>query len=200
MTEGINKAPALFLDRDGTIIREAGYLQRMEDIEFLPGAVEAIRRINKAGWKCVIISNQSGVGRGYFSEETVRRINTELITLLRQEMAIIDGIYYCPHHPEGSPPYNIQCNCRKPAPGLVFKAAAELNIDIAASAIIGDKYSDVQTARRLGIPGILVLTGYGQVELDKIKQDGDEPPSHVEENLLDAVEWWFRHISQQKPE
>ncbi len=190
------KSPAVFLDRDGTVCREVGYLSRVEDLELIPGAADAIGRLNRAGWKVVIISNQSGVARGYFTEEVVRRINAALIDLLKAENARVDGIYYCPHHPEGKPPYDRECDCRKPAPGQVHKAARDLGLDLSRSVVIGDKFSDVQTAHNLGIPGILVRTGYGEEEYRKYGEQWQQPPDFVARDIREAVDWWLARQSR----
>lgn len=183
--------PAFFLDRDGTVCEEVGYLSQVKDLRLIPGSAQAIRRIREAGWKAVIISNQSGVARGYLSEETVLTIHAALRKMLQHQGAEIDGIYYCPHHPQGNPPYNINCRCRKPESGMLLKAAEELHIDLKKSIVIGDKYSDVLTAQRLNIPGILVLTGFGKSEREKYQSSWEKEPVHIAENLSDAVRWWF---------
>lgn len=185
------KLPAVFLDRDGTICRERDYLRTIEDIDILPGVPEAIRLANEAGLKVVIISNQSGVARGYFTEATVREINEALLAELKGHGADIAGSYYCPHHIDGIAPYNIECDCRKPAPGMLFQAANDLDLDISRSAVIGDKYTDVQTGLRLNIPGILVLTGYGRQEMENGKAVWEQPPTHIAQNLYDAIIWWI---------
>lgn len=185
------KKPAVFLDRDGTVCEEVGYLSQVKNLRLIPGSAQAIRQIREAGWKVVIISNQSGVARGYLSEETVLTIHGALKKMLQQQDAEVDGIYYCPHHPQGNPPYNIQCSCRKPESGMLVKAARELQIDLNKSIVIGDKYSDVLTAQRLNIPGILVLTGFGKSERDKYQSNWVKEPAHIAENLSEAVRWWF---------
>lgn len=185
------KRPAVFLDRDGTICKEIGYLSRVEDIVLLPGSVEAIRKINQSGAAAVLISNQSGVARGFFPETVVQTINRALAETLAKEGVHLEGMYYCPHHPDGKPPYNIVCNCRKPAPGQIYRAMDELNLTLSGSVVIGDKWSDVETAQNLNIPGILVLTGYGKKELEKYRQHWERPPAFIAENLLAAVEWWL---------
>lgn len=185
------KEPAVFIDRDGTVCEEVGYLSQLKDLRLIPGSAQAIRRIREAGWKAVIISNQSGVARGYMSEKTVLTIHAALRKMLQHQDAEIDGIYYCPHHPQGNPPYNIYCRCRKPESGMLLKAAEELHIDLKRSIVIGDKYSDVLTGQRLNIPGILVLTGFGKSERDKYQSHWEQEPAHIAENLSDAVHWWF---------
>jgi D-glycero-D-manno-heptose 1,7-bisphosphate phosphatase len=189
------KRPAVFLDRDGTVCEEVGYLSEVKDLRLIPGSARAIRQIRQAGWKVVIISNQSGVARGYMTEETVRIIHTALREMLLKEGAEIDGIYYCPHHPKGNPPYNIQCNCRKPEAGMLQQADKDLDLDLNRSIVIGDKLSDVQTAQRLNIPGILVLTGFGKGELEKYQQNWEKAPDNIAENLLEAASWFLRNSS-----
>jgi D-glycero-D-manno-heptose 1,7-bisphosphate phosphatase len=192
------KRPAVFLDRDGTVCEEVGYLCQVKDLRLIPGSAQAIRQIQQAGWKAVIISNQSGVARGYLTEENVQTIHAALREMLLKKGAAIDGIYYCPHHPQGNPPYNIHCSCRKPEAGMLQRAAKDLDIDLRKSIVIGDKYSDVQTAQRLNIPGILVLTGFGKGELKQYQQNWEKAPTHISKNLLDATVWWFNQLPSEK--
>ena len=189
------KQPAVFLDRDGTVCEEVGYLREVKDLQLIPGSAQAIRKIRQAGWKVVIISNQSGVARGYLTEETVQTIHAALQEMLQKEEAEIDGIYYCPHHPKGNPPYNMQCDCRKPKAGMLKQATKDLDLDLNRSIVIGDKLSDVQTAQRLNIPGILVLTGFGKGELEKYQQNWEKKPDHIAENLLEAASWFLKNSS-----
>ncbi|NTV83415.1 MAG: D-glycero-beta-D-manno-heptose 1,7-bisphosphate 7-phosphatase [Bacteroidales bacterium] len=189
------KRPAVFLDRDGTVCEEVGYLREVKDLQLIPGSAQAIRQIKQAGWKVVIISNQSGVARGYLTEQTVQTIHTALQEMLQKEGAGIDGMYYCPHHPKGNPPYNIQCRCRKPEAGMLRQAGKDLDLDLNRSIVIGDKLSDVQTAQRLNIPGILVLTGFGKGELEKYQQNWEKEPDHIAENLLEAASWFLKNSS-----
>lgn len=188
----MKKNPAVFIDRDGTINEEVGFLGNVKDLRLIPGSAEAIRKINKTGWKVVVISNQSGVARGYFNESTVCTINNALIKMLDNHYAHVDGIYYCPHHLQGNPPYNIDCPCRKPQSGMLLKAAEELAININKSVVIGDKYTDVLTAHRLGLPGILVRTGFGEEQIDKYSSHWNQPPDYIADNLRDAVNWIYR--------
>jgi D-glycero-D-manno-heptose 1,7-bisphosphate phosphatase len=180
----MKKNTAVFMDRDGTINEEVGYLSRIEELRLIPGAAQAIRLINDTGLKTVVITNQSGVARGFFTEECVRIINSSLNEMLRLEGAFIDRFYYCPHHPTaGNEPYRRVCDCRKPAPGMLLQAAEDLSIDLAASYVIGDMLKDLEAGRRVGAKGILVRTGYGNniVVTDK--------PSYIARDLLDAVKW-----------
>ena len=150
--------PAIFLDRDGTIIREVGYLSRLADLEVLPGVARALRRLGEAGFVRVVVTNQSGVARGLFERSFVEETHAELRRRLDEAGADIDAFYVCPHHPEFDGP----CECRKPVPGLVRLAARDLGLDVSASWVIGDKVADVELGRRAGCRTCLVRTGYGR--------------------------------------
>jgi D,D-heptose 1,7-bisphosphate phosphatase len=190
----MKKKPAFFLDRDGTICEEVGYLKDPKHLKLIPGSANAIRKINEAGWCTVVISNQSGVARGYMDENDVASVNQALISKLAEKNAFLDGIYYCPHHPKGNPPYKAECECRKPLPGMIYKAKTDLNIEIGKSVVIGDKFTDIQTAQNLNITGVLLLTGFGKEEYKKYHDGWQIPPTFIAKNLLDAVEWFFhRH-------
>jgi D-glycero-D-manno-heptose 1,7-bisphosphate phosphatase len=174
---------AVFLDRDGTLIREVGYLSRLEDLEVLPGVAAALRRLGEAGYLRLVVTNQSGVARGYFDEAFVERTHGELVRRLRAEGASLEGFYVCPHHPDTTG----ECPCRKPRDGLVRRAAGEWGIDLEASWVVGDKPADVELARRSGCRGALVRTGYGvrtQAELAV----RDSKPDVVADDLAGAVE------------
>jgi D-glycero-D-manno-heptose 1,7-bisphosphate phosphatase len=170
----------VFLDRDGTIIRERGYLSDPEAIELIPGAARAIRLINRLGLRAVVVSNQSGVGRGYFPESVVAEIDGRLRALLEQEGAFLDKSYFCPHLPADG------CACRKPEPGMLKRAAADLHIDLPSSYLAGDKAADIQAIHRVGGKGILVLTGYGTEEREN---EGGALPDFVAHDLLEAAYW-----------
>ncbi len=178
---------AVFLDRDGTICEEVGYLDSVERLRLIPGAAAAIKILNEKNFKTVVVTNQSGIARGYFSEERLAELHAEMSRLLRNEGAFLDKIYYCPHHPTaGKPPYLQVCGCRKPAPGLLLKAAEELGLDLKSSFAVGDKVADLECGRDLSVTGVLVLTGYGRKEL---ASHADHPASFVAPNLYRAVEW-----------
>lgn len=189
----MKKNTAVFLDRDGTINEEVGYLDSLDKLKIIPCAYEAIRLINKSGMKAVVISNQSGVARGLFTEEFVRQTNDYLQTILSRQEAYIDNFYYCPHHPtEGMEPYRQVCDCRKPAPGMLVQAAQDLNIDLAKSYLIGDRLNDMEAAKKAGVKGILVRTGYGSELLQKDGPDKATPgnrPDFIVADILDAVKW-----------
>ncbi len=181
---------AVFLDRDGTISREVDFLGHPDDLELIPRSAEAIRLLNEMGFRVVVVTNQSGVARGYFSEEMVRKIHDRLEEILEMKGAKVDAVYYCPHHPEaGRPPYRVECECRKPGTGMVDSAVRDLGVDPERSYMVGDKLSDIELARRFGGRGILVRTGYGVCELERLKADPVVEPDFVAEDLFDAVTW-----------
>ena len=184
----MTKFAAVFLDRDGTINEEVGYLDSLDKLQILPEAFEAVRLINQAGMKTVVITNQSGIGRGFFDEAFVVRVHEEMRRLFLKEGALIDGFYYCPHHPtEGIGLYRQACSCRKPEPGLLLNAAEDLVIDIGKSYMIGDTPKDVEAGQRAGAKGILVQTGYG-----KVADMGSTHPDYIAQDVLEAVKWIMR--------
>ena len=182
--------PAVFIDRDGTLTEEVGYVNHPSRLRLLPRSAEAVRRINAAGLAAVVVTNQAGIARGYFSADVLRATNEALVEQLKDAGAHLDGVYVCPHHPtEGAPPYRAVCDCRKPAPGLLQRAASELDLDLAASVMVGDKASDLVPARTVGARAVLVLTGYGRGEWEYRRAELAVQPDHVAGDLLDAVEW-----------
>jgi D-glycero-D-manno-heptose 1,7-bisphosphate phosphatase len=182
--------PAVFIDRDGTLTEEVGYVNHPRRLRLLPRSAEAIRRLNRSGLKAVMVTNQSGVARGYFSEEVLHAVSEALVNQLKAEGAHLDGLYVCVHHPTlGEPPYRAVCDCRKPEPGLLRRAAADLGLDVSRSWIVGDKISDVLAGRRAGTRSILVLTGYGLGEWEYRRSLWPAEPDHVAPDLLEAVEW-----------
>ncbi|MHB8138194.1 MAG: D-glycero-beta-D-manno-heptose 1,7-bisphosphate 7-phosphatase [Smithellaceae bacterium] len=192
----MQKNPAIFLDRDGTINEEVGYIESLDKLVIIPAAFEAIRLINLSGFKAVVVTNQSGIAKALFSEDFVRKTHEKLQAALKQKGAVIDAFYYCPHHPtEGDLPYRQVCDCRKPAPGLFLQAARDMSIDLAGSFMIGDRYRDVEAAHRAGVKGVLVKTGYGADVLENIGPDQETPegkPDFIGENILQAVHWILR--------
>ena len=185
---------AVFLDRDGTINQETGTIRDPADLKLLPHSAGAIRRLNQNGIKVVVVTNQSGVARGYLNEDDVRKVHEKLTGLLEKEGAFLDGIYYCPHHPtEGTNSYRRKCACRKPEPDMMLRAASEMGLDLDQSFVVGDKQIDVELAHRVNSQGILVLTGYGQVEHDRPMKNGVSP-DHVAPNLKVAVEWILARV------
>lgn len=183
-------ASAVFIDRDGTLSEEVGYVNHPKRLCLLPRSAEAVRLLNEAGLRAVVVTNQSGVARGYFSEEVLHAVNAELVAQLKARSAFLDGLYVCPHHPrEGRPPYRARCDCRKPKPGLLLRAAEELGLDLGTSYMVGDKISDVEMGKRAGVTSILVLTGYGLGEWEYRRAHWTCTPDHVAGDLLDAVQW-----------
>ena len=181
---------AVFLDRDGTVNEEIGYMNRVEWFKLLPRAGRAIRLLNENNFKTVVMTNQSGVARGYFPESLVHEVHQKMRVLLGSEGARLDGIYYCPHHPDaGSPPYRQKCRCRKPETGMVEEAVKELDIDCSRSYVIGDRGLDMEFALRIGAKGILVLTGYGKEEWEDSGSQWKVKPFYIAEDLYDAVRW-----------
>ena len=179
---------AIFLDRDGTICEEVGYVNHLSRSRLLPGSLEAIRLINQAGLLAVVTTNQSGVARGYFSEDLVEAVHAQLLSAVSSGGARLDAIYYCPHHPsEGSPPWRAACDCRKPKPGMILRAAREHGIDLAGSYVVGDSVVDIEAGAAAGLPGVLVLTGYGRGLLEHQKHRFKTEPAHAAEDLLGAV-------------
>jgi D-glycero-D-manno-heptose 1,7-bisphosphate phosphatase len=186
----VTSRPAVFIDRDGTLTDEVGYVNHPSRLRLLPRSAEAIRRLNAVGTPAVVVTNQAGLARGYFSEEILRAVNESLVEQLARAGARLDGIYVCPHHPtEGEPPYRARCECRKPKPGLLRRAAAELGLELTRSTMIGDKPSDLVPGREVGAAAVLVLTGYGRGEWEYRRDRFPLKPDHVAEDLLDAVEW-----------
>jgi D-glycero-D-manno-heptose 1,7-bisphosphate phosphatase len=191
---------AVFVDRDGVISEEVGYLGDRDHLRLIPQSADAVKLINQSGLKIIVITNQSGVARGYFSEEMLGHIHRKMERLLSDQGACLDGIYYCPHHPEGTvEAYRRECACRKPAAGLLIQAAEEHAIDVASSYLVGDKRTDIECAHRAGAKGILVLTGYGEDELSKIESTTLAQPAYVAADLLDAVQWIIKDKASEKP-
>ena len=187
------KNRAVFLDRDGTINEDVGYPSSFSMVEIYPYSFEAIKKINEAGLLAVIVSNQSGVGRGLIVEKDLQDIHRKLGVELAKRNAHIDGVYYCPHYRLSSiPRYRKNCQCRKPKPGMALQAAAELNIDLNNSYMVGDKIADILFGRNIQAKPILLLTGYGQKALPELKKKGIVP-ARVAANLLDAVNWILKH-------
>jgi len=181
---------AIIMDRDGTVCDEVGYVNHVERIRLLPRSALAIRRANEAGYQTVVVTNQAGVARGYFDESLVEEVHDRVRHLLADEGARLDGIYYCPHHPEvGAPAYRVACGCRKPAPGMLLRARDDMGLDLAASYMIGDSVRDVEAGHAAGCTTVLVRTGYGRGELEHQAHRFKVAPAHVADDLLDAVEW-----------
>ncbi len=181
---------AVFLDRDGTINEEMGYINHIERFHLLPQSAQAIRLLNQYGWKVVVITNQSGVARGYFPESLIHQVHQKMKDHLREEGAYLDAIYYCPHHPDvGFPPYRQKCQCRKPATGLIEQAVKDLDLDLARSYVVGDRGMEIEFGHRVGAKTILVLTGYGKGEWQYCRNQWNVQPDYVAKDLFHAVQW-----------
>lgn len=168
---------AIFLDRDGTIARDVHYCRRVEDFELLPTVPEAVRLLNGNGFKVVVVTNQSGIARGYLTEETLFQIHKKMRVELAKHGGQVDAIYYCPHHPDDG------CNCRKPRTALFCRAAEDLDIDFQSSYVVGDMQTDVDAGKAVGCKTVLVTTG------PKEGKDIINPPDFISPTLLDASRW-----------
>ncbi|NLV91779.1 MAG: HAD family hydrolase [Firmicutes bacterium] len=181
---------AVFMDRDGTITKEVGYVNHPSRLELLPNSAEAIRLLNQHGLLAIVATNQAGVARGYFPEERIHQTHQRLEDLLAAEGAKLDAIYYCPHHPRvGEGSYRQECQCRKPNPGMLLQAQEELDVDLSRSYMIGDKITDVEVAHRVGAKGIFVLTGYGLGSYEYERDSWTVKPDYICDDLLAAVQW-----------
>lgn len=186
----ILKKPAVFLDRDGTINEQMGYINHISRFRILPGVPEAIRLLNENNFYVIILSNQSGVARGYFPVTLVEEVHNLLKESLKISGAFIDGIFFCPHYPGGSlKEYSIECNCRKPRLGLMDQARKLFDIHLAGSYMIGDRITDMEFARRCNIKGVMVRTGYGLGDIEYILPHSTVKPCHIADTLLDAARW-----------
>jgi D-glycero-D-manno-heptose 1,7-bisphosphate phosphatase len=180
---------AVFIDRDGTISEEVGYINHPSRFRLFPYAAAAIKHLHDNGWLAILVTNQAGVARGYFSEEMIQTVHSVLSTELERNGAKLDAIYYCAHHPSvGEPPYRFDCDCRKPKPGLITRAAQDFNVDVNQSWMAGDRYSDVELARNAGLKSAFVLSGYGLGEWEHQRAGWTESPDLVAQNLLEAVQ------------
>lgn len=183
------KRRAVFMDRDGTISEEVGYVNHVLRFRVFGYSAEAVRLLNDNEWLAVLVTNQAGVARGYFTEDLIDAVHGVLRAELARGGARLDGIYYCAHHPSvGEPPYRLDCECRKPKPGLIQRAAADLEIDLPQSWMIGDRYGDVELARNAGVHSALVLSGYGRGEWEHQRAVWNHQPDVVAEDLLEAVQ------------
>ncbi|MEW5946718.1 MAG: HAD family hydrolase [bacterium] len=190
---------AVFIDRDGTLNEDMGYVNHVSRFHIFPRSIEAIRLLNRAGVLAVLVSNQSGVAMGYFPDERVREIHDHMNRELASAGVRLDGVYYCPHHPRAAvEEYRMECRCRKPATGMADRAVRELGIAVERACVVGDKPSDFRLAHRLGVPGVLVMTGYGRGEWEYNRHGWERRPDHVCEDLLDAVRW-FLDTSEKRP-
>ncbi len=180
---------AVFLDRDGTLNEEMGYINHPSRFQIFDFAAKAVKQLNDAGFHVFIVTNQAGIARGYFTESLLDEIHEQLENHMNQAGAIIEKIYYCPHHPRAViKKYKTDCACRKPNPGMIHLAEREFKINRNASYMVGDRYQDVVMGKRAGLKTIMLLTGYGRGEYMYQRDRWETPPDMVEENVLTAAE------------
>jgi D-glycero-D-manno-heptose 1,7-bisphosphate phosphatase len=185
MTRGV------ILDRDGTLIEEVGYLDRLDRLQFYPYSVDAVRQLNRAGFKVAIATNQSGIARGIVEEAFIADAHREIASHLAAGGARVDAFYYCPHHPEATRrEYAKACDCRKPQPGMLRRAAADLDLDLGRSFVVGDRWNDIDAGLSVGARSVLVRTGYGRVS--EASGPPRTPPAAIVDNLVEAVSWILR--------
>ncbi|MCF7791052.1 MAG: D-glycero-beta-D-manno-heptose 1,7-bisphosphate 7-phosphatase [Victivallales bacterium] len=179
------KNKACFLDRDGVLIDEVNYLASPDKVSIIPHALKALSILKEYNYKIIVITNQSGVAKGYFTEKEITEIHAEIDRLLAQNNLSIDKYYYCPHHPEGKVEgYNINCDCRKPKPKLILQASDEFNINLKQSFLIGDKVSDLSAADKAGCQAVLVKTGHGMEHIEQARQLGFKVADNIEEAVI----------------
>lgn len=186
---------AVFLDRDGTLIEEAGYLDRLERLVVFPWSIDAVRLLNRAGLSVVVVTNQAGVARGLFDAAFVEETHRVLDRKLSAAEARVDRYCYCPHLPDASvEAYRMTCECRKPKPGMIRTAARDLDIDVARSFVVGDRWIDMEMAQAVGATGILVETGYGKTEA--ARRSNTVATAAIVANLIEATGWILQHMDQ----
>ena len=184
--------PAIFLDRDGTLNEDVGHLDRLERLRLFPWSLDAVRFLRRAGYAVVVVTNQGGVARGFVTESFVEEVRRVLDRGLAAIGERLDGHYFCPHEPHAAvAAYRRECECRKPRPGLLHRAARDLGLDLGRSVVIGDKWSDVGLARAVGARGVLVRTGYGRGQ--EREPSAGLRPDAVADTLMDAAGWVLRH-------
>jgi len=184
------KRPAIFIDRDGTINEQMGYINHLSRFNILPGVPEAIKLLNENNYLVIVVTNQSGIARGYFPVSLVEEIHAYMRNTLKKEGAEIDAIFFCPHYPRSRlKEYAIECDCRKPNTGMIRQALDKFDIDLTQSYMIGDHYTDLEFAHNGNLKSIMVKTGYGLGEVDYILPNFPHKPVYVAEDLLEAVKW-----------
>ena len=189
---GTHLAPTVFLDRDGTLIEEVGYLSHLDRIALYPWSIESVKLLNRAGFKVVVVTNQAGVARGLFDEDFIDEAHRFLDQKFGDGGAMIDKFYYCPHHPEASvEAYRCECDCRKPKAGMLWKAAQELQLELSHSFVIGDRLSDLRLGQAVGARSLLVRTGYGETTARELTDDVEV--AYTAPELMTAVAWILRH-------
>ena len=184
---------AVFLDRDGTINEEMGYLFEPEKVSLIPGAAEALVRLREAGFRLIVVTNQSGVARGLFTEDDLHKVNHRLTGLLEAKGAKVDAYYFCPHHPRHGE--MLECECRKPKTGMAVSASEKFGIDLSSSYFVGDKATDIELGKNAGGKTVLVLTGFGNEEKSLLRERGIEPDM-VSASLPEAADWIIEDLKK----
>lgn len=179
------KRPAIFLDRDGVLIHEVNYLNDLEKIKLFEDVPVGLKKLKEKGYRLIMITNQSGVARGYFTEEFVKQSYDLINEILGKEGVTLDAMFYCPHHVDGKPPYNDACDCRKPEPGMIEQAMETFDIDREKSFMIGDKLCDVELGKNAGFEGILLKTGHGKDHVERVLTK--YPDNKIFENFTESV-------------
>jgi D,D-heptose 1,7-bisphosphate phosphatase len=199
----VNRQAAIFFDRDGTLIEDVNHLTEKEQVRIIATAFEAVRRANQAGLQAVVITNQSVVARGYLSEAALELIHEDLRLRFEKGGARLDAFYYCPHHPDqGTGALTVDCNCRKPRPGMLLQASEEMGLDLRGSVMIGDTLSDVEAGHRAGTRSVLVKTGHGARIAAELSDSRDtlNPlayPDWIASDILQAVNWSLEKIREE---
>ena len=191
----VRARPAAFIDRDGVINAEFAHVHRIEDFHVLPGVVNGLRQLADAGYALVVVTNQAGIAKGMYSEAEYAALTKHMCDLFARQGIALAGVYHCPHHPQGSvAAYAVECDCRKPAPGMLFRAAAELNLDLHRSVLVGDKPSDAATGRAAGVKWIvLVESGH------RLPDDTSAMADHRCADLAQATAWVCAHRNDPCP-
>ena len=185
--------PAVFLDRDGTLIEERGFLDRLDNLQIFPWTADAVRLLNRAGFVTVVVTNQSAIARGMIDEPFLAQVHREIDARLGE--ARLDAYYFCPHHVESKiEEYRVACDCRKPKPGMIARACRDLDLDPARSFMVGDRWLDVACGRAAGVRSILVRTGQGAQEEER--SPAPVPADAILNNLMEAVGWILRSSSR----
>jgi len=181
---------AVFIDRDGTLNEEMGYINHISRFRLFPFVPEALKVLKECGYKLIVVTNQAGIARGYFSEQLLKEVHKFMHKSLAESSIEVDAVYYCPHHPDAEiEMYKKDCRCRKPKPGMIEKAKEEFDINLSSSFMVGDRWKDVEFGRQLELKTIMVLTGYGKGEYTYQRSTWPGSPDHICENLLEAAKF-----------
>ncbi len=181
---------AVFIDRDGTLNEEMGYINHISRFRLYPFIPEALKVLKECGYKLIVVTNQAGIAKGYFTEQLLKEVHEYMQSKLAESSVELNAVYYCPHHPDAEiEEFKKNCSCRKPNPGMIEKAQLNFNIDLSMSFMIGDRYKDVIFGKQFGLKTIMVLTGYGKGEYTYQRNSWDDGPDYICENLLEAAQY-----------